>query len=197
MQAVGYWEAWSLWLSGAKLEDFAMWGVPMLWWARIGKLLQYSGGIVVVLDLIGPKRLRKAGSRLHSWRNRLQQVEPADPFLTHHPEGGGSFRLWTLVPSGAASACLVYWLTKRRDPSFDHWIADIYRGLFLWVFSTLFVLVLGLWVFLLVVHLLLLVIRLLLLGLAKVLREDRAGHPVRWVAFVLVTAGFHFDLLGS
>ncbi|WP_243789891.1 hypothetical protein [Saccharopolyspora gloriosae] len=57
MVEVGYWEAWSLWWSGVKLEDFAMWGLPFLWWARIGKLLQFAGGAVVVLDLVGTDRL--------------------------------------------------------------------------------------------------------------------------------------------
>ncbi len=29
-----------------------MWGIPMLWWERIGKQLQYTGGVAVALDLI-------------------------------------------------------------------------------------------------------------------------------------------------
>lgn len=64
MQAVNYWQAWSLWWSGAKLEDFAMWGIPMLWWARIGKLLQFAGGAVVIIDLIGPARFATLGRRI-------------------------------------------------------------------------------------------------------------------------------------
>lgn len=49
---VGYWEAWACWWSGVPLEDAVLWNLPMLWWARIGKLLQFAGGIVVVLDLL-------------------------------------------------------------------------------------------------------------------------------------------------
>ena len=37
---------------GVPLEDAVLWNLPMLWWARIGKLLQFAGGIVVVLDLL-------------------------------------------------------------------------------------------------------------------------------------------------
>ncbi|MER5388209.1 hypothetical protein [Saccharopolyspora sp. NPDC002686] len=61
VQDVGFWEAVGLWLSGQKLENFTMYGCPMLYWARIGKCLQFIGGAAIVLDLIGPQRLREWG----------------------------------------------------------------------------------------------------------------------------------------
>ncbi|MEO3861354.1 hypothetical protein ABGB08_41250 [Acrocarpospora sp. B8E8] len=38
----------------------------MLWWGRIGKLAQFIGALTVVLDLIGPDRLRAWGLTLHA-----------------------------------------------------------------------------------------------------------------------------------
>ncbi|WIX85439.1 hypothetical protein [Amycolatopsis sp. DG1A-15b] len=37
----------------------------MLVWGRVGKGLQFAGGLTVVLDLIGPERLRAFGKRLY------------------------------------------------------------------------------------------------------------------------------------
>jgi hypothetical protein len=61
---VDIWEAWSRWLAGELLGDAKLWGVPIQWWGRIGKLAQFAAGLVVVLDLIGPERLRAWGRQL-------------------------------------------------------------------------------------------------------------------------------------
>lgn len=61
MRSVGFAEAWSLWLAGQSVADFELWGRPMLWWGRAGKLVQFAGGLTVVLDLVGADRLRKWG----------------------------------------------------------------------------------------------------------------------------------------
>lgn len=58
MEPIGYLEAWLKWSSGEKLESYVLWGISILWWARFGKIIQFLGGFVVVLDLIGPQRLR-------------------------------------------------------------------------------------------------------------------------------------------
>jgi hypothetical protein len=65
MHDVDLLEAWRLWGSGQPTADLVLWGLPILWWGRIGKLAQFAGALTVVLDLIGPARLRAWGRALH------------------------------------------------------------------------------------------------------------------------------------
>ena len=56
------WQVLGAWFSGRSASGLVLWGVPMVWWGRTGKVLQFAGGLVVVLDLVGPDRLRRAGA---------------------------------------------------------------------------------------------------------------------------------------
>jgi hypothetical protein len=53
----------SIWFSGRQTSGSTLWGLSMVWCGRIGKLMQFVAGFVVVLDLIGPNRLRAIGER--------------------------------------------------------------------------------------------------------------------------------------
>lgn len=53
--------AWSVWATGSSASQLPLWGHTVMWWARLGKVLSFVAGIVVVLDLIGPSRLRNLG----------------------------------------------------------------------------------------------------------------------------------------
>jgi hypothetical protein len=64
VQQVSWWQAWELWWSGKALSGYALWGMPMLWWGRIGKLAQFTGGLVAIIDIIGPDRIQAWGQRL-------------------------------------------------------------------------------------------------------------------------------------
>lgn len=55
---IGLGEAWRLWSAGDQVQQYVLWGQSILWWGRFGKLAQFAAGLVVVLDLIGPERLR-------------------------------------------------------------------------------------------------------------------------------------------
>jgi uncharacterized protein YjeT (DUF2065 family) len=65
MQTVGYWEAWfTWWWQGKSLQGAQMWGLPMLTWGRIGKIVQFVGGLATVIDIVGPERIAEWGKRL-------------------------------------------------------------------------------------------------------------------------------------
>lgn len=54
--------AWSLWWSGTKLPDnLPLWGLNIIWWNRIGQCLQFLGSAVVIIDIVGPKKVRDWG----------------------------------------------------------------------------------------------------------------------------------------
>ncbi|WP_285607226.1 hypothetical protein [Actinokineospora globicatena] len=71
----------ALWLSGKQTSGATLWGLSMVWWGRVGKLLQFLAGCVVVLDLVGPERLRAVGARatakvgdFQAWRSRMREI---------------------------------------------------------------------------------------------------------------------------
>jgi hypothetical protein len=38
-------------------SDLTLWGLPLIWWGRIGKLLSFLAGGTIILDIIGPERI--------------------------------------------------------------------------------------------------------------------------------------------
>jgi hypothetical protein len=49
--------AWQIWAAGQNLQSYWLLGHQVLWWGRMGKVLDFGAGLVVVLDIIGPRRL--------------------------------------------------------------------------------------------------------------------------------------------
>lgn len=223
-EVVSLWEAWARWLNGNKIEDLTMWGVRMLWWARIGKLLEFAGGLVVVLDLVGPERLRKLSERTRQTRTRLRQTpptkavgeranakthantlllttggskwEPPRPVSLREAEQRG------IAVSSPWMSCVAF---LAGTLSAGLWI--YYNDAGTWFGALVLPLLIGcltawvlLWVLPLVVYLgaaLALVAAQHLMLLSAMVFADRPGHPTRWAAFLLVIVGFHFDLLAS
>ena len=67
MIEVGLLEAWRLWFSGNLTSDSLLWGVmKILWWGRIGKVIVLAAALTIVVDIIGPERLRSFGESLHT-----------------------------------------------------------------------------------------------------------------------------------
>ncbi|MFI7232620.1 hypothetical protein ACIBO5_56370 [Nonomuraea angiospora] len=83
----------TIWLSGSQTSGSTLWGLSMVWWGRAGKLLQFLAGCAVLLDLVGPERLRAAGaSATGRWRGHramLARMYEQRPLvrLHHHVSG--------------------------------------------------------------------------------------------------------------
>ena len=58
-------EAWQLWTVGRLPDGFLLWGWPIAWWGRGGKLISFTSALVIVVDLIGVPRFRAFGASLH------------------------------------------------------------------------------------------------------------------------------------
>jgi hypothetical protein len=56
-------DAWALWWSGQQLTDHTLYGAPVLWLGRAGKLLAFLAGMTLVLDMIGSERLIRWGEQ--------------------------------------------------------------------------------------------------------------------------------------
>ncbi|WP_439380751.1 hypothetical protein [Amycolatopsis lexingtonensis] len=207
---------WGRWLSGEKVDDARLWGWPMLAWGRTGKLLQFAAGLTVVLDLVGPDRLREFGMRLRrqSWRRLADKLE--QPVLAAgalfmaaylaailalaviKPSQGFSRAVLRLLlgPVGFAGLllCLIalgfLFLRNSRRARGE---GEVGPPVFAYV---PFLLVGGIPILLWVA-----VTRGLLIpltyGLVRAFDRTHPGHPLRWAAFVLFVAGFGLDLLAS
>ncbi|HEU5469402.1 MAG TPA: hypothetical protein VFV67_02025 [Actinophytocola sp.] len=120
----------SNWFAGRQASSITLFGLPMFWWGRIGKVLQFFAGCVVVLDLIGPERLRAAAelARIQKkeagrWRNRIQELEDllGLEFMVRDQI------IRPIYPMIAAAPVLIpLWITRNDPPQFhgQRWLAD-------------------------------------------------------------------------
>jgi hypothetical protein len=83
MENLGLLEAWALWGQGKALNGMSLWGIPMIWWGRAGKIAAFLGGLTVVLDVIGPDRIREFGVRVKVARpeRHLMRIAPVGAIL--------------------------------------------------------------------------------------------------------------------
>lgn len=210
---------WGRWLSGEKVDNDRLWGRPMLWWARTGKLLQFAAGLTVVLDILGPGRLREFGARLRrqSWHQLAERLRGAamaaaailllayylawGALVVLDPPRDVARRVLAVLlgPIGAVAAVLtllllgiVFYTLRQRDrdePKVDDEVLALARRVNFFLVGGLPLL---LWTVL---------TRGVLLpitnGLVRLFDRDEPGHPVRWPAFFLFLIGFGFDLFAS
>ena len=62
--SVSWFGAWHLWVSGKSLTGLKLWGIDIIWWGRIGKILEFLAAYGVIVEIAGPKRLRRYGESL-------------------------------------------------------------------------------------------------------------------------------------
>lgn len=66
---ISYFEAWGMWLDGRSTLGSDLFGMPMIWWGRGGKIAAFVSGFTVVLDILGPDKLRE-------FADRVRRVDP-------------------------------------------------------------------------------------------------------------------------
>jgi hypothetical protein len=200
---------WGRWLSGEKVDDARLWGLPMLAWGRTGKLLQFAAGLTVILDLIEPERLRKFGTRLRdqSWRQLADRLELPVLFggafyiaaYTAVPVVGTVIKLpqavvhlWFIASLGVLPVFLsvgFLFLRVMKRAQVEEGASAFARY---WPFLIVGGIPMLLWIA---------ITRGLLIplanGLAWALARNRPGHPLRWAALVFFITGVGLDLLAS
>lgn len=184
---IGYFHAWYLWWHGCKLDNYAMWGISFVGWSRLGKLLEFFGGFTVVLDLVGPNRLRELGHRfqllsrlltkLKRGIDKLARTVAWSTLLTDDRPG-----LVNLIQIGLL--CLAWSSFSIFHKGSLATAADYSDVLVIALLVTLS----GVFRFFLVPF---------SNFLSKLFDRKEPAHPLRWVAFILFVVGFSFDLLGG
>jgi hypothetical protein len=69
---VSFLHAWHLWLQGQPTAPLLLWGHPILWWGRAGKVAEYLGALTAIVDIVGAQRLAAFGESL---KHRSQEAE--------------------------------------------------------------------------------------------------------------------------
>ncbi|MEV4165609.1 hypothetical protein [Nonomuraea dietziae] len=168
MANISYFEAWGIWLDGKSTLGNTLFGIRMIWRARVGKITAFLSGMVVVLDLIGPDRLRRFG---------------------HHAskvDAEGSRFVFCLISGVAIYAMFAAFLI----PAIQEW------GIFPGNRGSVAVIA-GAPGCLLALLALVGGFKPLVQGFASLLEPPRFEPMVRWLSVAGVLLGFHLDLLAS
>ncbi|GLY16365.1 hypothetical protein Kisp01_33800 [Kineosporia sp. NBRC 101677] len=76
----GYLEVVGDWLTRDVSADTFLWPLVLGWWGRVGKVLQFVAGLTVLLDLVGPEKLRAVGLRASREVEQFRSVRAENQF---------------------------------------------------------------------------------------------------------------------
>jgi hypothetical protein len=191
----GWWDVWMSWWSGQVGGGAHLWGIPIFWWGRLGKVAQFTAGLVIVLDLVGSERLlhgaKYARQASAAFKRGLDSGFAGFWTDWYDDERRAGIQLGATIASVMAAGALLW-----RFVPYEGWQRILY-----WIYGLIaapFAFLIGL--LLLAFLLLALSFALLMvpsLVVARLVGEEVPGHPARWLALALFLAGFHFDLLAS
>jgi hypothetical protein len=193
-----------------------MWGHRLLWWGRIGKIMEFAAGLSIVVDILGPQRLTAIGDSLHDWFSfdaaRARVAKRVNQFPRALPHWVGRVAEIALGLIGVVGfillihACVA--TMAKGDP--DGSILTSFASTLPFVAISILLFLAG---FRMVVFLFMISIDLVLpltvfaIGtivdgaviepLAWVLRLRDADRWIKIAAAVLLVLGFQFDLLAS
>jgi uncharacterized membrane protein YciS (DUF1049 family) len=182
-ESLSYFEAWARWFQSGPIDGHTlMMGWPIFWWARAGKLGEFVGAASVVIDIIGPERLRK-------W-SRGGEDSPGGKLL------GSIFALGAILPAAVVSG---FWVAGQlghiRLPA--SWIHNPILSPVIGIVLLLAQLVVGIAGGLAVIFAVGYPIGYALKWTLWTLDRERPAQFWRVTAFTLLIVGFSFDLLSA
>ncbi|MFC7532365.1 hypothetical protein [Actinoplanes sp. GCM10030250] len=80
------------WLAGAVPADLTLWGYGLHWWERLGKVLQFVGGLTVILDFVDQQKLRERAAQLDKTMANLSMLRRRGAILATVEEREGWIR---------------------------------------------------------------------------------------------------------
>ena len=202
-------DLWAAWATPISVADSWLWGHKVVFWGRVGKVLQVVAGLVVLLEIVGPVRLRQLGAAVRGLLPRHWLIAKLKEARVHHHrllswrwshgftelgllaiKGWAALRLVVLV--GFAIYIKVFLLNNLPTQlllEVTFWPAV----LVVHFTSTYFIIVIGM-----TVSLALLAVDLTLFQAPGwVLEQPALDRWAKLVAVTMVLIGFHFDFLAS
>lgn len=184
------------WQKGCEVKYLSFWGQEIIWWARWGKLMQFTAALVVVLDLVGSKWFEKSSVELgDSARTLWRRIGNWNA----SPERSNFVRKYIIVAVSLVfvSFCSLYMARNFKESNPDSNYADL---LVVAAFApgmiggsiVAFPAVLGV-----MAAFGQLVLPGVLSFMSRIVALGKHGRNAQWIAVVLVIVGFSFDMLGS
>jgi hypothetical protein len=110
MDVVDPGELWQRWAAGdSTLRDAYLFGLKIFWWARIGKLVAFISGFLLVIDIVGQDRVmnfisKRVGARERALDERVERVRQRAKITqklteVERQDIRRTTALWTFVPS--------------------------------------------------------------------------------------------------
>ncbi|MDL1900497.1 hypothetical protein FBR02_06975 [Anaerolineae bacterium CFX9] len=220
-----YIAAWSLWSQGLLGSDYLLWGVAIFWWARIGRIISAVSALTIVLEIIGPERLRRFGSRLRTninfrWAARKvirlsRTVTRLFSFAAALLASSDDRRLASTMDELFEDSPIITLFIHVLLIGFvvlsiqlvdaylydSFWIMKLFVILLtaavLWIISIVIVIILYAGASLLFTLGALAINALVLKPMVWVLEQPDLSGKVRIISVALLIIGFHFDLLAS
>jgi hypothetical protein len=189
-ETVTWLQAWWHWwhpTAGMALGDLILWGYRILWWGRLGKLMEFMAGMLVVVDVVGPTRLKAFGDSMHSWFDTRATFEKVRRLVAWRNDSVSN----DLKVTGLF--CFLIIAIAASVISNNGAFAYFAVGLFLYLFSAVFIALGGLLAFVSGW----LLDSILIEPMAWILRHSDAERWVKALSAILILVGFHFDLLAS
>lgn len=197
--------AWAEWFSGHTTQQCTLWGLQMLWWGRIGKILEFLAAVTILADIIGASRLRMFGRSLHGafgieraklafkavldWRHR--SIEYLDYDSDQVPRGFINNLDW-LVWFVICAYLFGYIYSRSSGSVIATFIVLFFPAIIVQRFISPLVTLLIIVAFTAAG---LAIDGLLIEPLAFMLDRPNLARVVKVTSVVLLVAGFHFDLL--
>ncbi|MEW1838520.1 hypothetical protein AB0392_11250 [Nonomuraea angiospora] len=177
MADISYLEAWRMWLDGQSTLGHELFGVPMIWLGRAGKVAAFISGLTILVDIAGADHLRAVADRLTAWREGITFVAAV------------TLGVWVL--SWGMHSLPAYPIVDVDVP----FVGDAINGVGYVIGLAIFIAVVGTMALQLGSGMAVAVQKLV--TAAAVMLEHPRAVQIRLVALLLLLVGFHFDLLAS
>jgi hypothetical protein len=221
--SVSWFGAWHLWFSGKPLTGLKLWGIDIIWWGRIGKILEFVAAYGVIVEIAGPERLRRYGESL---RHLVPKSAIGNVFHSTRIWTRATIRFFFSWPGSAAEkraleeshmsnsmfllhslSSLVLAVTSALVVvHLRHWKWEGFSTVV--SFVEILIMLFGLWLFVItpaLAYLFLGLIRLIgyttdavfFRSAASVLEYKKLDATIKVLALIVLAIGFQFDLLLS
>jgi hypothetical protein len=198
-------DVWRLWWDQQLNPSCQLWSLSITAWGRVGKLLGAAGFMAVIVEIIGPKKLKEWGERL------LERVYGTYgstwlPWFTARPKVAMILASGTLIVGlmGSGALWVAYkWWTTWGAPDAGLWQAAFFISAMLllmiaalvgtvsWTIFTLSFIVLP------SITLSRLVGGVVLTLIAIALSHNQLGPLIKEVTLIILLVGLFLDLLSS
>ena len=174
--------AWREWLAGHDTRHLVIQGTSILWWGRVGKVLELLGAVTVAIDLAGPTHMEQFRSALTARRSLIISVVKRKSL----PKAKIGEAVFTILACCVSAALIVagQWLKHHGQPWRFFGYLLVYGGAIPASVVAAGVLVS-------------LVVSLLAVPLGETASADKLGISLKWFGFWALLLGFSMDLLSS